>query len=372
MSCPDCHADHDEDFACSHWVVACPDLTAAAPGAAEDHSPVPRALPPVPLETENLVGHTLRGFKLLKKLGTGGMATVYLGEQQDIASRVAIKVLHRGLVKQPAVVAQCYAEARAVNVVGHPNIVRIFSLGVLRPQRPYLVMEYLEGPTLSAMLRSGPVPVQEAIPLLIQVCAALEAAHKQGVIHRDIKPANILVTRGPGEGPHVKVVDFGAAKVAGALHADAAGGQRLVFGTPAYMAPEQWSDTEIDPRCDLYSLGVTSYLLLTGRLPFPGTNDVAKMVRAHRHEQAPPPCDVNPQISPALSGVILRMLAKDPAHRYASAADVSLALRTALVRPTVKTTLPKRSSLLRLASDGDDDGTDGPPPLPVPWRDTAS
>ncbi len=335
MGCPDCHADHPEDFACSHWVVACPPEVQPTSAQPDPPSPLPRPLPPLPRVSENLVGKTLRGFKVLQKLGTGGMATVYLAEQQDIAARVAVKVLHRGLVAQPAVVAQCYAEARAVNLVGHPNIVRIFSLGMLRPRRPYLVMEYLEGYTLSALIahRGGAVGTQESVPLLLQVCAALDAAHGRGVIHRDIKPANILITRGPGDVPFVKVVDFGAAKLAGSLHAEAAGGQRVVFGTPAYMAPEQWTDAPSDPRCDLYALGVTAYLLLTGRLPFPGKNDVQAMVRAHRHTVPPAPHEVNPAISPELSGVVMRLLEKDPARRYARAADVAVALSAALMRP---------------------------------------
>ena len=232
-----------------------------------------------------LVGAQLGSFRIVRLLGQGGMGSVYLGEHTAIGSRVAIKVLHRHLASDPQLVARFYAEARAVNLIGHENIVSIYDL-FAGPDRPYLIMEYLEGQALSTLLEKGVLSVEVVVPILAQICDALQAAHAQGIVHRDLKPENIfLIRRGKNE-RFVKVLDFGIAKL---YHR--ATSPTLVVGTPEYMAPEQSLAVEVDGRADLYALGVMAFQLVTGRLPFEAGGITGQLL-AHQ-TQAPPsprPC----------------------------------------------------------------------------------
>ncbi|RKH33326.1 serine/threonine-protein kinase, partial [Corallococcus llansteffanensis] len=174
-------------------------------------------------------------FRLVRRVGRGGMGSVYLGEHESIGSRVAVKVLHEHLARYPELVQRFHAEARAVNLIGHENIVSIFDLNAAAP-RPYLIMEYLEGAPLSAWVGT-PLSAAAVVPMLSQVCDALEAAHARGIVHRDLKPDNIfLVKRGRGM-PFVKVLDFGIAKLLDASMPETLAG--IIVGTPEYMAPEQ-------------------------------------------------------------------------------------------------------------------------------------
>jgi serine/threonine-protein kinase len=278
----------------------------------------------------DLRGRTLGHYRLIRLLGCGGMGTVYLAEQPLIGARVAVKVLHPELARDARLRARFYAEARTVNLIGHPNIVRIFDINVSRDGLHYFVMEYLEGTPLSRLVR--PVEPDLVAWLLAQACDALEAVHHSGVVHRDLKPDNLLMVERPGERPTLKVLDFGVAK---ALHDPAHLEQTVagqVFGTPAYMSPEQWAGQVVDGRADVYSLGVTGYLLLTGQLPYP-RGQLAKLVLSP--EPPPPlrpPHELAPAVPEALSRALLRALARDPAERFASALEFKRALLAA-VRP---------------------------------------
>src|SRR4051812_14405882 len=204
-------------------------------------------------------------YRVLRKIGEGGMGSVYSAVQPVIGKRVAIKVLAPHIAAHPELVRRFVDEARAVNKIGHPNIVDIFSFGWLPDQRHYFAMEYLEGQTLSDRMKAGPIPVDEARRLLGQICGALEAAHQVGIIHRDLKPENIWIAQPKHGDSYAKLLDFGIAKLLGDADSAPHTQTGAIMGTPAYMAPEQCRGIGIEPRTDLYSLGVILYEMFTGR-----------------------------------------------------------------------------------------------------------
>ena len=284
----------------------------------------PATSPPDPL-----LGTTVGSFRLVRRIGHGGMGSVYLGEQTLIGSKVAVKVLHEHLASDASLVQRFYAEARAVNLIGHPNIVNIFDMNVVPPRRYYLIMEYLEGEPLSAAA-PGPMPPERALPILIQVCQALQAAHARGVVHRDLKPENIFLCRRDGP-PFVKILDFGIAKLFGGETQEGQTHAGWIVGTPEYMAPEQGAGEALDGRADLYALGVIAYRLATGRLPFSG-GGVTGILLAHRDTRPTPPRELNSRLSEAWSDAILGALAKRREDRFADADAFRVALERALTR----------------------------------------
>lgn len=317
MYCANCSSEHPSGLSCDEqdtWT------------GAESAGQVPRTIPAL----LDLRGRTLGHYRLTQLLGSGGMGTVYLAEQPLIGARVAVKVLHPTMAQDARLRARFYAEARTVNLIGHPNIVRIFDINESEDGLHYFVMEYLEGVPLSRLTR--PAEPELVAWLLAQACDALEAVHRGGVVHRDLKPDNLLLVERPGERPTLKVLDFGVAK---ALH-DTSNPERTVagqiFGTPAYMAPEQWAGQPVDGRADVYSLGVTGYLLVTGQLPYP-RGQLAELVLSP--EPLPPlraPHELAPGVPEALSRALLRALARGPSERFTSALELKKAL-LASVRP---------------------------------------
>jgi serine/threonine-protein kinase len=291
--------------------------------------PPPAAVAP---STDPLIGTQVGSFRLVRLLGRGGMGSVYLAEHPVIGSKVAVKFLHESLAENPQVVARFYDEARAVNLIGHENIVAIYDLNLLPPNRYYFVMEFLDGQTLHAADHARHLTPAESIEVLLQLCDALQCAHERGVVHRDLKPDNVfLVTRG-GKPHFVKLVDFGIAKLRGASVTStgrtAAG---LIVGTPEYMAPEQCDDGAIDARTDVYALGVMAYELLSGRLPFQGKT-VTQLLLAHLQQQPPPLSQVTKGIDAELERVVMKALAKPPADRHADMARFAEALRAVRTR----------------------------------------
>ncbi|MCE9669530.1 protein kinase [Myxococcus stipitatus] len=286
--------------------------------------PKPRCTAPG-VEQDALVGSRLGSFRLVRRLGRGGMGTVYLGEHVSIGSRVAVKVLHEHLAMYPELVQRFHAEARAVNVIGHENIVSIFDLNA-GPPRPYLIMEYLDGAPLSAWVGT-PLPARAVVSVLAQVCDALQAAHLSGIVHRDLKPDNVFLVRRARGSPFVKVLDFGIAKLVDANMPQTHAG--IIVGTPEYMAPEQSLSRRVDGRADLYSLGIIAYQLLTGRLPFEDEGLTAQLV-AHQMREPPPLRSIHAGVPAALERVILHALVKAPEERFASAAVMRAALEGAM------------------------------------------
>jgi serine/threonine protein kinase len=326
MRCELCLSDHTDDVLCGnvHWSLSGQITAVSSIQERSPSAPVPpRAEAPV-----DLVGQTLGHYRVIRRLGSGGMGTVYQAEQTRIGARVALKVLHPHLSQDAGLRARFYAEAKTVNVVGHPNIVRIFDISEAPGGLHYFVMEYLEGEPLSQL----PRPLEPGLltHLLAQTCDALEAAHSAGVVHRDLKPDNLFVMRREGsQQPSLKVLDFGVAKARAPVDQPRLTAVGMVLGTPAYMAPEQWTGQPVDGRADIYALGVTAYLMATGRLPYP-RGQVAEIVLSPTAPGPVPPHLLNPRISLALSEAILRAMARRPAERFARALDFKQALEAAM------------------------------------------
>ncbi len=273
-----------------------------------------------------LAGASVGEYVVERQLAAGGHGEVYLAQHRVLGRRAAIKVLRRELASSPEMVARFVREARAVNRIGHPNIIDIYDLGVLDDGRPYCVMELLPGRGLDAVLRErGRFPPAEAVAYLAGVCQALEAAHQAGVVHRDVKASNVMVLdeRVP---PRLKLLDFGIAKVADpAEQGLTVVGRRL--GTSAAMAPEQVRGEPADLRADVYALGVLLYQMLAGQLPFP-SDDAEEVERMHLEAPAPRPSAIAP-VPPALDAVVARCLEKSPERRFPSAGAVLEAARAA-------------------------------------------
>ncbi|HTQ43084.1 MAG TPA: serine/threonine-protein kinase, partial [Polyangiaceae bacterium] len=255
-----------------------------------------------------------RRWRLLHKLGDGGMGEVYAAEPVEGGARVAIKLLRPEFLGDAQVLARFLEEGSLCTRLVHPNIARMLECAGAEDGSPYLVMELLEGVPLSAYTQNGGrIPVAQAVPILQGILAGLAAAHAQGVIHRDLKPDNVFLTRAPDGTFAVKVLDFGIAKVM-----DAAGGmgQRtrtgMLLGTPAYMSPEQVkSARDVDARADLWSAGVMFYEMLTGRVAFPAPTEYARL-SAVMHATPDPLDKVDPILAP-VAPVVARAMAKDPA-----------------------------------------------------------
>jgi serine/threonine-protein kinase len=279
-------------------------------------------------DVDPLCGQVLDGrYRIERRLGAGGMGAVYVGRQQAVDRAVAVKVLPAALGSDEEAVRRFLQEARASSALAHPNIVTIHDFGQTADGLLYLVMELVPGETLTRVLaRSGALPAARAAEIGRQILDALEEAHGRGIVHRDLKSDNVMVCSRAGNADLVKVLDFGLARVAGSSSGMTRTG--AVLGTPSYMSPEQAHGDRTDHRTDLYSLGVILYELLAGRLPFEAELPLAVLIK-HMHE-APPPLEGVPSV---VAAVVLRALAKSPAERFASAAEMNAALAAAVGRP---------------------------------------
>jgi serine/threonine protein kinase len=255
-------------------------------------------------------------YRVLKVLGAGGMGVVFLAEEVVLQRLVALKAMLPALAASAVNRDRFRREARAIAAITHDHIVTIFAVGEDRGV-PFLAMPYLQGEPLDARLRRGaPLPVPEVCRIGREVADGLSAIHARGLIHRDIKPANIWL-EAPAQ--RVKILDFGLARPArGEEQLTQAG---AIVGSPAFMAPEQAGRGSVDARCDLFSLGVVLYLISTGAFPFQGDDAVALLLAVATHEPAAP-ARLNPAVPAALSDLILRMLAKAPDDRPATARAV--------------------------------------------------
>lgn len=270
----------------------------------------------------DLSGRKFSGFQLLRRLGRGAMAEVYLAEQQQLARRVAIKILKPELAEDETYLKRFQLEAQAAASLVHANIVQIYEVGH-EDGFHYIAQEYVEGQNLRDWVgRNGPPDLPHALSIMRQVAAALAKAGEAGVIHRDIKPENIMLTQS-GE---VKVADFGLARVTRQSERSDLTQAGMTMGTPLYMSPEQVEGRALDPRSDIYSFGVTCYDVLTGSPPFNGETALAVAVQ-HLRTQPQAIAVIRPDLPPALCSVIHKMLAKNPADRYPSARDLLRALR---------------------------------------------
>ncbi len=267
------------------------------------------------LERQAMEGETISHYRVGAKLGSGGMGVVYEAEDLKLGRGVALKFLYDDFRGDSQAMGRLQAEARAASRLNHPNICTIYAIEEQRGQ-PVLVMELLEGETLTQRLKAGAVSLEELMRLGVQACDALGAAHTKGIVHCDIKPANIFVTN---EG-RLKLLDFGVAKWMRASEPEKS--RNKIAGTMLYMSPEQLRGEKIDGRSDLFSLGVVLYELATGIRPFERSNELLTM-DAVLHDSVAAPSSLNPVLPAGLDRVIGQMLEKDCERRYRSAADVS-------------------------------------------------
>ena len=281
-------------------------------------------------EAANLLGKTVGNYRIKSLLGEGGMGAVYLAENPSIESRVAIKVLHPAHGVESTIVQRFMGEARAVNRVGHPNIVRIHDFGQQEGVGIYLIMEYLEGLTLRDELhQQGPLSPGAVINIISQSASALGEVHRQGIVHRDLKPENFMLVPDPTlpGGQRLKILDFGIAKLSEDKHSMGSSTMTgVIFGSPSYMSHEQCCDTKnVDLRTDIYSAGVIAYELLTGELPYEAES-IGELVRRQLLDPPVPPSKHNPRVPERMDRAVLKALAVEPGDRYASMASFASAL----------------------------------------------
>jgi beta-lactam-binding protein with PASTA domain/predicted Ser/Thr protein kinase len=279
--------------------------------------------------TDTLIDTLFDGrYKILRKLGAGGMANVYLAEDQELGRRVAIKILNERHANDEQFVERFRREAKNAAGLSHPNIVSIFDRGEAEGTY-YIAMEYLDGRSLKELItKRGPAPINVAVDYARQILAALRVAHRQGLVHRDIKPHNVLVD---GEG-RIKVTDFGIARAGPSQMTE----EGSIIGTAQYLSPEQAQGAPVTPASDLYSVGIVLYELLTGQVPFGGETPV-ELAMKHLSKVPEPPSHIRPEVPRDLDFVVMRALAKGPAERYQSAdemdADLARVARGVAVSP---------------------------------------
>lgn len=274
-------------------------------------------------------------FQILQKIGSGGMGSVYKALQPAMNRMVAVKILHPKLANRKDLVSRFRREARAMSHLTHPNTVKVYLYGELEDGSLYIVMEFMDGKNLNQTVRAeGPMPMERGLPILIQVCNALEEAHRAGIVHRDLKPENIFLTTQGGMRDYAKVLDFGLAKVTeremrpGSIILTQEG---MVFGTPEFMSPEQAQGKTLGPASDTYSLAVILYEVLTGKLPFEAKNPM-EYIQLHVTAKPKP---INERVPgktfpPLLWTVLEKAMAKKPEERWGSAAEFAHALQAVL------------------------------------------
>ncbi|HEX2691943.1 MAG TPA: protein kinase, partial [Kofleriaceae bacterium] len=266
-------------------------------------------------------------YKVLEAMASGSMGIVYKAERVPVGKLVAIKFLHAPFANDAEFLARFERETRVMSKLAHPNCVSVVDFGVW-DGAPYLVMEYVSGTTLRALMDNGPLPVKRALALVRQIAAGLAHAHAQGVVHRDVKPANIMISEEIGTGDHVRILDFGLARLRGAVGRDATQ-TNVVVGTPNYMAPEQTvGGGLIDARTDIYAVGVVLFEMVCGERPFQADDTLALL---GMHRAAPIPqlvdrMDRDTQLPPGLQDIVEKAMAKSPGDRFQSAIELAEAI----------------------------------------------
>ncbi len=286
----------------------------------------------------SLVGQQLGPYTVIAQMGSGGMATVYRAHHPRLDRDVAIKMLHEAFQEDQNFLARFEREAQIVARLDHPHIVPVFDFDEYNG-RPYLVMKYIEGRTLKAVLDSQTLTLAQILDLMPPIADALDYAHAQGVLHRDIKPSNIIIDSSGV--PYLS--DFGLARMA--QLGESTLSQDVLLGTPHYISPEQaMGNRDLDARTDLYSLGIVLYELIVGRVPFSADTPYA-VIHDHIYRELPKPSEIDPEITPEIDAVLEKALAKHPADRYATATEMIDAFRRAVDHSHLQTLNPERASV---------------------------
>ncbi len=314
-----------------------------------------------------MAGRTFLGrYDVIKPLGEGGMGKVYLAKQADLGRQVVVKVMHEHVANDPKFRERFQREMLLMARLQHPYIVSLYEASLNDPQGPCIVMEYVRGISLDTMMhRTGRMTAPRASRLIGQLCEALFAAQQEGVIHRDLKPANLMVVDPETPYEKIKVMDFGLAKLVDSgtglamMHKQSQTGIDFAVGTPGYISPEQVRGEETDHRCDIYSIGVITYEMLTGRLPFI-RDETMDVLFAHATEPPPTFAEAGAAdwVSPEIEAVVMRALAKTPGERPGSAreyaeefqraveSDVGQSSSDSLPRPKLEPAEPEESTAL--------------------------
>src|SRR3984885_10452667 len=262
--------------------------------------------------TDPLIGKTLAGRYVIEDLlGEGGMSTVYRACHKLVDRPCAVKVMSPTLATDANVRERFRREAKSTQAISHPNVIEIFDQGEMEDGIPYIVMELLDGATLSTLLDAGPIAPERGLPIMIQIARGIARAHDLGVVHRDLKPDNIFVSLREDGSDVIKILDFGIARSRADTRLTNAG---ELFGTPQYMAPERITAGEAGPSVDLYALGVIFFEMATGQLPFNATDPATFLIR-HMKEVPPSPRKINARVPERLEALVLQLLEKDPRAR---------------------------------------------------------
>lgn len=266
-------------------------------------------------------------YRVTGLIGEGGMGLVLSAVHEDLEREVAIKVVRRELLQNEDVIERLLAEAQIAACIRSEHVTRVLDVGRLTNGSPYLVLEKLEGRDLAGILdEGGPLDTETAVDFVLQVCDALAEAHAGGIVHRDLKPENLFFTTRPDGSPCIKVLDFGISKnLSGRDRRGTTTNPSQVMGSPYYMAPEQIRSKPVDPRSDVWALGVVLYELCTGQTPF-AADSVPSVCHQVLNEEPTPPRTFAPDLAPELESIILRCLEKEPEARFANVAELALAL----------------------------------------------
>ncbi len=281
-------------------------------------------------ESEPLTGTTVENrFEILEWIGEGGMATVYKAKHKHVDLDVAIKVLNKDDDMSSVDIERLKREARALNTLFHPNIIKVYSFGFLDSGHPYLVLDFLQGSSLDDLISMRNIPsLAWTLETFMQICRGLDCAHESKLIHRDLKPSNIMIVDKDEEGCYVKLLDFGIAR----MQVQGVEDQKLtrkgeIFGSPLYMSPEQISGKELDHRADIYSLGCLMYEALSGNPPLLGDSVILTLMK-HMTENPPPIMSSFEQDLPeGLETIVFKCMEKDPEKRFQSSKEIEAALQ---------------------------------------------
>jgi serine/threonine protein kinase len=295
---------------------------------------------------DSLINKVIKGrYRVLKKLGEGGMGTVYLADQFAINRKVALKIIHPDYARDEDFVKRFRQEATLAASLSHHNVVTVFDFDQADDGSLYIVMEYVDGRSLGEVIQDNPIDVGSALQLGVQIAEGLSAAHRAGVIHRDIKPENIMVVEG---GRAIKLMDFGIARLRDSTATTRLTQAGMIMGTPAYMAPEQIEGGELSERTDIYAFGIVLYEMLTGRVPFKAPTPGAVLIK-HLHEAPTPLSKVRKEIPSSVEQIVIQALQKSPEKRLRDMEEVVAALK-------------KAQRAIEQSS------TDGAQPMAVVWR----